>query len=220
MTRLLAMLLALSVAGCSFFMRTNPKSWEPSQKPTCSQGSPAEAGGSLGALLYAPATLYLLMGISKDCEDKSFDEDHDQLRNGWKYCLVGGTLASLGTLLFVDNLRASRRAVRCRNDWRRHDAWLALTPAQRSSYREALQVEQREGPRSPHEERSLEATPGTTADGDHDRTVGREQREKQERCREVIDAWRKEPAGSRALLWETMPPHCQREVPPDERPKP
>jgi hypothetical protein len=128
MTRIIAALLALSLAGCSTFMRRDPDSRQPSQPPECSDSRIAP---SLDAAVALPLTLMgpilggaTLLGIATD-SDKCIAGDPED--DGFDMCGGLFPIALIATLLdaaFVYSaVRGYRNVRECQEAKRIHLEW-------------------------------------------------------------------------------------------------
>jgi hypothetical protein len=112
--KVLAVVLALSMAGCSLFMKTNRPDWEPRLAPTCSDKKvapivdTAAAGVGVGVAAWGIGCLNRDWGLDQD-ECTMFT-----LAPGIATALVFGIPALVGWL----------RVNKCREVKREHSEWL------------------------------------------------------------------------------------------------
>ena len=107
--------LALSVSGCSLFMRTNPKNWEPRLAPTCSDSKTAPVVDSVVAGLGV-----LAASFGGAC--LSIEDGHKTRNSCTNFALVPGVAAAL--VYGVPALVGWHRIKTCRQTKRKHEAWL------------------------------------------------------------------------------------------------
>jgi len=120
-----AVVAALSLAGCSFFMKTKPEDWTQEQPLACdSWGSPfADAMLSVPSLLIAGH--FLKLGLPNGCtggDDSPFEPSS-------KFnCVVGAVFAIPGLILLGASVYGAGKAHRCSRARQRREAWLRDHP--------------------------------------------------------------------------------------------
>lgn len=111
--KVVAVLAALSMSGCSFYMATNPEGWKPSQEPTCSDASAAPGVDSVMAVIGA-----LIIAGGVQC----YSDNPGQFV---KICRVGTTIGVVTALLWGGGAVVGWRRTRvCRKAKRQHASWI------------------------------------------------------------------------------------------------
>jgi hypothetical protein len=107
--------LALSVAGCSLFMKTNPDNWEPRLAPTCSDRKTAPLVDSAVAGLGVVAASIGGLCQLQNNKDSTFER-----------CINFGVIPGIAAIVAygVPALVGWRRIGKCRSTMRKHEAWL------------------------------------------------------------------------------------------------
>lgn len=111
----MAVVLALSLAGCSLFMKTNAKNWEPRLAPTCSDSKTAPVVDSVVAGLGVAAASY--GGICLSVAD-----GHKTRNSCTNFALIPGIAAAL--VYGVPALVGWHRIKTCRRAKRKNESWL------------------------------------------------------------------------------------------------
>lgn len=110
-----AVLLALSLAGCSLFMKTTPRNWEPRLAPGCSDSKTAPLVDSVVAGVGIAAASYgAICRAQKDGESARERCTTFALAPGIAAAVIYGIPALVGW----------HRIRSCRAVQRKHEAWL------------------------------------------------------------------------------------------------
>ena len=206
MRQLIAIALAVALAGCSFFMKTNPKGWEPSQKPTCSDRSEAPAADTLAA---GVGVIMTLVAVGCGVAEGSASTDNP----GPMICLLSFGAIGLPTMAVYGTSAVTgwRRAGRCREAKRQREAWLALPPEEKARKLEEKRVRKLEEKRV----RKLEEARARK----REEAMSPEERMERARCARLISAWRRARIRfERFRLWDRMPEVCRELAKPRAKP--
>lgn len=107
--------LALFLAGCSLYMKTNAKNWEPRLAPTCSTHKTAPLLDTIAAGLGVVAA-----GVGAGC---LWQENGDTTRDRCTtFVLAPGIVTAI--VYGVPALVGWHNVRKCKRAWRKHEGWL------------------------------------------------------------------------------------------------
>lgn len=113
----LAVVVAVAVAGCSFFMDTVPDNWQPSSGPPKCDDSLSDPGDDLG--LVAALAAVAVISIAASCP-----EDGDDVMDNCKDAKGGATVFGLIALPYaIASYKGFRKRSRCKRANREYEAW-------------------------------------------------------------------------------------------------
>jgi len=114
-SNVVAVVLALSLAGCSLFMKSNAKNWEPRLAPTCSDHKTAPLLDTIAAGLGV-----VTAGVGGICYWGS--EGHTNLGRCTNFAIIPGVATAL--VYGIPALVGWHNVKKCRRAWRKHENWL------------------------------------------------------------------------------------------------
>ena len=227
MRELIAMALAVSLAGCSFFMKTTPKNWDGTTPPECSESEAAPAADlTMATLAAVPGALGAYLMLRPECTG---------------YCEKGGAVfddRAVGTVLLipalviglpylVSGIGGVRKIMKCRSAKRKYGERERTrrrerlnSPAGQAAEKKRRQEERAkrraEKQRRVEKRRAEEARRVERRRAEEARRVEVEEEKRQaEECQPLVKGWRLEQRARRKVaLRHKMPPACRQLLPP------